>query len=238
MLVQVLWLLIRKWCRIQVTITAHNLLDKVFCFWKSWTPKTVMKSTHQDFTWWKGKVPFMNTQTYLFHFASELNKWGRWWKALLKETVIQQWGQNGLSFLPLLAVLSLRLWLWPSLPQQVYQITEPLHRFLAWRFLQRFVGLPRQTAKLGPGLIFRTVFCFSLLAPRHDNGDQRTQKVTNKGRQGFKARAICQFSLASFQELSQVKAGAGKGWQGRAEKSLIGNVIAIWKAERAGEMDE
>lgn len=39
----------------------------------------------------------------------------------------------------------------------------------------------------------------------------RAQKETHKGRHVFNARAICQFSLGSFQELRGAKAGAEKG---------------------------
>lgn len=50
-----------------------------------------------------------------------------------------------------------------------------------------------------------------LLSHCHDNGKHGPQKDTKKGGHVFNARAICQFSLGSFQERGKVKAGAEKG---------------------------
>lgn len=71
--------------------------------------------------------------------------------------------------------------------------------------------LSRQTAGLGPGLILRVLPRSPLLSHWHDNGNHGPQKETNKERQVFNARAICQFSLGPFQEPRGVTAGAEEG---------------------------
>ena len=101
----------------------------------------------------------------------------------------------------------------PALPPKVYQITKltPINS-PSWQFLQRpFLGLSKQTAGPGSGLIFSTLLCLPLLSHRHNNGNRGPPKETDKGRQVFTATAICQFSWGPFQGWSGIQSAAGEG---------------------------
>ena len=135
---------------------------------------------------------------------------------------------SNFSFLP---------WPFPQSVSNNYTPTPPPHLpplcfgFPSWRFssVPSFLGLSKQTVEPGSGLTLRTLLRSPLPLDWHDNRNHGPQKETHKGRQAFNAGAICQFSLGSFQELKEAKAGAEKeGLQGRAEKkSFTGKAIAI-----------
>lgn len=163
----------------------------------------------------KRKQSSMNIHICMFPVATGLPKWRSWHKAVPERILFSNWRVNSKK-----ASFSSSLWnlpVWASYsgspsPQHVSNNQPPLPGFPSWQFSSLlWGGLSKQIAPPGPGLIFRTLLGVSPTAGLAWQWKPRAQKETHKGRHVFNARAICQFSLGSFQELRGAKAGAEKG---------------------------
>lgn len=181
---------------------------------------------------------------YLLPFAFELTK-RSWWKPWLQK-ILSDWmvrSKKASFSSSLWNPLILASYLGPS--PKVYQITTSLplphthshcaFAFQAGGFLQclLFCGARVWADTQNSAPFSRPVGLAWQWEPRATGGDP--QRKTS-----FYRRSICQFSLRSFQELEEAKAGAEKGGlQGRAEKkSFTGKAIAIWKeAKKVWSLD-